>query len=111
VQNRAQVCKDGIQECRYLKSKISDQKGVPLDSTTLITASDRQEGLALITEKMHALEMIKKKVERARSSLESFCNTKGDISCDDFIKAAEQQLEMRNQCRIINQQARVLVDD
>jgi hypothetical protein len=56
---------------------------------------------------MHALEMIKKKVERARSSLESFCNTKGDISCDDFIKAAEQQLEMRNQCRIINQQARL----
>ncbi|EAZ37597.1 hypothetical protein OsJ_21929 [Oryza sativa Japonica Group] len=107
LQNRAQVCKDGIQECRYLKSKISDQKGVPLDSTTLITASDRQEGLALITEKMHALEMIKKKVERARSSLESFCNTKGDISCDDFIKAAEQQLEMRNQCRIINQQARL----
>uniref|UniRef100_I1Q3J0 Knl1 C-terminal RWD domain-containing protein n=1 Tax=Oryza glaberrima TaxID=4538 RepID=I1Q3J0_ORYGL len=107
LQNRAQVCKDGIQECRYLKSKISDQKGVPLDSTTLITASDRQEGLALITEKMHALDMIKKKVERARSSLEFFCNTKGDISCDDFIKAAEQQLEMRNQCRIINQQARL----
>uniref|UniRef100_A0A0E0HTB9 Knl1 C-terminal RWD domain-containing protein n=1 Tax=Oryza nivara TaxID=4536 RepID=A0A0E0HTB9_ORYNI len=107
LQNRAQVCKDGIQECRYLKSKISDQKGVPLDSTTLITASDRQEGLALITEKMHALDMIKKKVERASSSLESFCNTKGDISCDDFIKAAEQQLEMRNQCRIINQQARL----
>uniref|UniRef100_J3MFP6 Uncharacterized protein n=1 Tax=Oryza brachyantha TaxID=4533 RepID=J3MFP6_ORYBR len=105
LQNKAWACQDRIQECRYLKSKISDLKGAPVHATTLITASDRQERLALITEKKLALDMIKKKVERSRSSLEYFCTTKGDISCDDFIVAAEQQLEMRSQCRIIHQQA------
>ncbi|XP_015694078.1 uncharacterized protein LOC102715492 isoform X2 [Oryza brachyantha] len=105
LQSRAQVCQAGIQECRYLKSKISNLKGSPRHATTVVTASDRQEGLALITEKQLALNMVKKKVEGSRSSLEFLCSTKGDISCDELIRAAEQHLEMKNQCRIVHQQS------
>uniref|UniRef100_A0A0D9WRZ8 Spc7 kinetochore protein domain-containing protein n=1 Tax=Leersia perrieri TaxID=77586 RepID=A0A0D9WRZ8_9ORYZ len=109
LQNTVHACQNGVQECCYLKSKISDLKGATLHATTLITASDRQEGLALVTEKMHALDMIKQKMERSRSSLESFSNTKGDISCDEFTRADTQQLETRNRCRAIHQQARLWV--
>ncbi|KAG8075335.1 hypothetical protein GUJ93_ZPchr0006g43435 [Zizania palustris] len=115
LHNKAQQFQDGIQECCYLKSKISDlccstvdatlMKGAPLHATTLITASNRQEGLAMINEKRLALDMIKKKVEISRSSLAHVCNTKGDISCDEVIRAAEEQLEIRNRCRVIHQQA------
>ncbi|KAL5199467.1 hypothetical protein ABZP36_020670 [Zizania latifolia] len=115
LQNKAQQFQDGIQECCYLKSKISDlccstagatlMKGAPLHATTLITANNRQEGLAMINEKRLALDMIKKKVESSRSSLAHVCNTKGDISCDEVIRAAKEQLEIRNRCRVIHQQA------
>uniref|UniRef100_N1QZL7 Knl1 C-terminal RWD domain-containing protein n=1 Tax=Aegilops tauschii TaxID=37682 RepID=N1QZL7_AEGTA len=47
--------------------------------------------------------MIQQKVENLKISLEHFCNIKGDIS--EVLRVAEEQLKMRNQCRIINQQA------
>lgn len=70
-----------------------------------------QDGFAMITEKRLELSMIQQKLENVKSSLECFCNIKGDISCDEVSRSAEEQLEMRNQCRIIHQQAWVLVYD
>lgn len=66
-----------------------------------------QEGNARITEKKLALSMIQQKVENLKSSLQHSFNIKGDIS--EVIRVAEEQLKMRNQCHIINQQASVLV--
>ncbi|KAF7096982.1 hypothetical protein CFC21_098856 [Triticum aestivum] len=113
LRNKAQLCQAGIQECRYLKSKISQlrrptvgaaqMKGGPLYAETSINTCNRLEGNARITEKKLALSMIQQKVENLKISLEHFCNIKGDIS--EVLRVAEEQLKMRNQCRIINQQA------
>lgn len=113
LRNKTQLCQVGIQECCYLKSKISQllrltagaaqMKGNLLHAETLINASDRQEGHARITEKKLVLGMIQQKVEDLKSLLEHFCNIKGDIS--EVIRVSKKQLEMRNQCQIINQQA------
>ncbi|KAF7102899.1 hypothetical protein CFC21_103956 [Triticum aestivum] len=113
LRNKAQLCQVGIQECRYLKSKISQlrrptmgaaqMKGGPVYAETSINTCDRLEGNARITEKKLALSMIQQKVENLKISLEHFCNIKGDIS--EVLRVAEEQLKMRNQRRIINQQA------
>uniref|UniRef100_A0ACD6A8M9 Uncharacterized protein n=1 Tax=Avena sativa TaxID=4498 RepID=A0ACD6A8M9_AVESA len=113
LQNKAQLCHAGIQECSYLKSKISQLrrstagatqvKGGPLDSATSVNTCDRQEGHARIAEKKVVLSMLQQKVEKLKSSLEHFCNIKGDIG--EVIRVAEEQLEMRNQRQIISQQA------
>lgn len=115
LRNKARLCQVGIQECCYLKSKIShlscptagaaQVKDSPLHAATLITANDGQDGFAMITEKRLELSMIQQKLENVKRSLECFCNMKGDISCDEVSRSAEEQLEMRNQCRIIHQQA------
>ncbi|XP_044956116.1 uncharacterized protein LOC123407123 isoform X3 [Hordeum vulgare subsp. vulgare] len=113
LRNKAQLCQVGIQECRYLKSKISQlrrhtmgaaqMKGGPLYAETSINTCDRLERNARITEKKLVLSTIQQKVEDLKISLEIFCNIKGDIN--EVLRAAEEQLKMRNQCRIINQQA------
>uniref|UniRef100_A0ACD5WTD0 Uncharacterized protein n=1 Tax=Avena sativa TaxID=4498 RepID=A0ACD5WTD0_AVESA len=113
LRNKAQLCQVGIQECSYLKSKISQLrrstagstqvKGGPLDAATSVNASDRQEGHARIAEKKVVLSMLQQKVEKLKSSLEHFCNIKGDIG--EVVRVAEEQLEMRNQRQIISQQA------
>ncbi|XP_062178997.1 uncharacterized protein LOC133883639 isoform X2 [Phragmites australis] len=106
--NKAQLCQVGIQECCFLKSKISgaaQMKDASLHAATSINASDRQEALAIVTKKRLELNIIQQKVENLRSSLECVCNIKGDISSDSVMRSAEELLEMRNQCRIIHQQA------
>ncbi|KAM0911157.1 hypothetical protein ACQ4PT_013661 [Festuca glaucescens] len=113
LRNKAQLCHVGIQECSYLKSKISQLrrstadatqvKGGPLDAATLINACDRQEGHARIAEKKLVLSMVQQKVEKLKSSIEHFCDIKGDIG--EVVRVAEEQLEMRNQRQIISQQA------
>ncbi|CAM0910061.1 unnamed protein product [Alopecurus aequalis] len=117
AENKAQLCQVGIQECRYLKSKISQLrrptagatqvKGGPLHAATLINACDGQEGHARITEKKLVLSMTQQKVENLKKSLEHFCNAKGDIG--EVMRVAEEHLEMRNQCQIISQQASLWV--
>ncbi|XP_047084616.1 uncharacterized protein LOC124695847 isoform X1 [Lolium rigidum] len=110
LQNKAQLCHVGIQECSYLKSKISQlrrstagatqDKGGPLGAATSINA---QEVHARIAEKKLVLSMVQKKAEKLKSSLEHFCNIKGDIG--EVVRVAEEQLEMRNRRQIISQQA------
>lgn len=70
-----------------------------------------QEELAIISEKRLELRNIQQKVEKLRSSLEPFHNIKGDIGSDSVVRYAEEQLMMRNQHRIIHQQAGVLIYD
>ncbi|KAM0919081.1 hypothetical protein ACQ4PT_008483 [Festuca glaucescens] len=113
LQNKAQLCHVGIQECSYLKSKISQlrrstagatqDKGGPLGAATSINARDRQEVHARIAEKKLVLSMVQQKAEKLKSSLEHFCDIKGDIG--EVVRVAEEQLEMRNQRQIISQQA------
>ncbi|XP_039797712.1 uncharacterized protein LOC120662683 [Panicum virgatum] len=108
-QNEAQLYQDGIQECRFLKSKIlgaEQMKDACLPTATSINASDRQEELAILTEKQLELNNIQQKVEHLRSSLDCFCNIEGDISCDSVMRHAEEQLKTRNQCPFIHRQAR-----
>ncbi|XP_047081952.1 uncharacterized protein LOC124692594 [Lolium rigidum] len=110
LQNKAQLCHVGIQECSYLKSKISQlhrskagatqDKGGPLGAATSINA---QEVHARIAEKKLVLSMVQKKAEKLKSSLEHFCDIKGDIG--EVVRVAEEQLEMRNRRQIISQQA------
>jgi len=114
IQNEAQLYQDGIQECRFLKSKIlgaEQMKDACLPTATSINASDRQEELAILTEKQLELNNIQQKVEHLRSSLDCFCNIEGDISCDSVTRHAEEQLKTRNQCPFIHRQARGLVYD
>jgi hypothetical protein len=66
-----------------------------------------QEVHARIAEKKLVLSMVQKKAEKLKSSLEHFCDIKGDIG--EVVRVAEEQLEMRNRRQIISQQASVLV--
>ncbi|KAG2607132.1 hypothetical protein PVAP13_4NG199100 [Panicum virgatum] len=78
LQNEAQLYQDGIQECRFLKSKIlgaEQMKDACLPAATSINASDRQVELAILTEKQLELNNI------------------------------QQKLKMRNQCHFIHRQA------
>ncbi|RLN13431.1 hypothetical protein C2845_PM09G17810 [Panicum miliaceum] len=108
LQNKARLYQDRIQECCFLKSKISgaeQMKDACLPAATFVNASDRQEELAILTEKWLELNNIQQKVEDLRSSLECFRNIEGDISCDSVMRHAEEQLKMRNQCHFIHRQA------
>ncbi|KAG2612731.1 hypothetical protein PVAP13_4KG303800 [Panicum virgatum] len=107
LQNEAQLYQNGIQECCFLKSKIlgaQQMKDACLPAVTSINASDRQEELAILTEKKLELNNIQQKVEDLRSSLDCFRNIEGDISCDSVMRHAEEQLKMRNRCHFIHQQ-------
>ncbi|CAN6216365.1 unnamed protein product [Urochloa humidicola] len=108
LQNKAQLYQDGIQECCALKSEIlsaAQMKDSCFPAETSMNASEKQEELAILTEKRFELKDVQQKVENLRSSLECFCNIEGDISCDRVMKHAEEQLKMRNQCHLIHQQA------
>ncbi|TVU08131.1 hypothetical protein EJB05_41519 [Eragrostis curvula] len=108
LRNKAQQCEIGIQECSFLKSKISyavQMNNASFHFTSLIKASDRQEGLAVVTKKRLEYNNIQQKVESLKSSLEYFRKTKGEISCQNVMKSAEEQLDMRNQCRSFHQLA------
>jgi hypothetical protein len=67
-----------------------------------------QEWLAVVSKKGLEYNVIQQKVENL-SSLEYFYNNKADISCQSVMRSAEEQSNMRNRCRIIYQQERVLV--
>lgn len=69
----------------------------------------QEEEPAIISEKRLELKNIQQKVEKLRISLECFHNIKGDIGSDSAVRYTEELLMMRNQHRIINQQAGVLV--
>ncbi|KAL6839482.1 hypothetical protein ACP4OV_030752 [Aristida adscensionis] len=106
-----QLCQAGIQECCFLKSKIlysAKMKDASCHAETLIDASDRQEEFARVTEKRLELNLIQQKVDGLRGSLECLHNIEGDTSCDK-LRSAEEQLELRNQCRMIRQQAGLCV--
>lgn len=108
LQKKAQLCQDRIQECCFLKSKIlgaAQMKDASLPAATSVSASDRQEELAIISEKKLELKNIQQKVEKLRSSLECFDNIEGDIGSDSVVRYAKEQLMMRNQHRIIHRLA------
>ncbi|CAN6194441.1 unnamed protein product [Urochloa humidicola] len=108
LHNKAQLYQDGIQECCALKSEIlsaAQTKDSCFPAETSMNASEKQEELAILTEKRFELKDVQQKVENIRSSLECFRNIEGDISCDRVMKHAEVQLKMRNQCHLIHQQA------
>ncbi|CAL5053677.1 unnamed protein product [Urochloa decumbens] len=108
LKNKAQLYQDGIQECRVLKSEIlraAQMKDSCLPAETSMNANEKQEELAILTEKRVELNDVQQKVENLRSSLECFRNIEGDINCDSVMKHAEEQLKLRNQCHLIHQQA------
>ncbi|CAO2178187.1 unnamed protein product [Urochloa humidicola] len=108
LKNKAQLCQDGIQECCVLKSEIlgaAQMKDSCLPAETSMNSSEKQEELAILTEKRVELNDVQQKVENLRSSLECFRNIEGEVSCDSVMKHAEEQLKMRNQCHLIHQQA------
>ncbi|WVZ79449.1 hypothetical protein U9M48_027025 [Paspalum notatum var. saurae] len=107
LKNKAQLYRDGIQECCFLKSKIlgaAQTKDASLPAATSIDSSNRQEEPAVVTEKRLELSNIQQKMEKLRSSLECFRNIEADISFDNVMRCAEEQLKMRDQLRIIHQQ-------
>lgn len=68
-----------------------------------------QEPLAVVSKKRLEYNDIQQKVESLRSSLECFRNKKDDISCQSVMRSVEEQLDIRNQNRIIHQQIGVFV--
>ncbi|KAF8658966.1 hypothetical protein HU200_058804 [Digitaria exilis] len=108
LKKKAQLYQDGIEECRILKSKIlgaSQMKDACLPGATSVSATDKQEELPILIEKRLELNNIQQKVENLRSSLACFRNIECDISCDSIMKHAEEQLNIRNLCHFIHQQA------
>jgi len=108
LQKKAQLCQNGIQECCFLKSKIlgaAQMKDASFPAAISVSASDRQEELAIVSQKRLELKNIQQKVEKLRSSLECFHNIEGDIDSDSVVRYAKEQMMMRNQHRIIHRLA------
>ncbi|KAK3130794.1 hypothetical protein QOZ80_6BG0498150 [Eleusine coracana subsp. coracana] len=108
LRNKSQQCQIGIHECSFLKNKIlgaAQMNNASRHGTSLICSSDSKEQLAVVSKKMLEYNIIQQKLESLKSSLEYFRNNKADISCQSVMESAEEQLDMRNQCRIIHQQA------
>lgn len=53
------------------------------------------------------VKMLEQKVACLMKSLGACCKIKGNLNCDEIIKAANEHLEKRKSCRIIHQDLQV----
>jgi len=53
------------------------------------------------------LEMLDQKVKRMMKAFETSCKIKGNTSCDGIINKVNDHIEMKNRCRLIQQDLQV----
>nr|XP_010942553.1 uncharacterized protein LOC105060513 isoform X2 [Elaeis guineensis] len=117
LHNKAQLTQSGIRECCNLKlmfsqlslpsTRASKTKEDHLHSVSSISSSKNQGQHDRVISMRQEVKMLEQKVEHLMKSLGACCKIKGNLNCDEIIKAANEHLEKRKSCRIIHQDLRL----
>ncbi|XP_020241204.1 uncharacterized protein LOC109819681 isoform X2 [Asparagus officinalis] len=112
LSNKKQLCKLKIQECANLKSTYS--QFCILDARTVqhresqapcgnSSYTRNQVECDRVPSLKQELEMLDQKVKDMMKGFQSSCKIKGNPSCDGIIKVVNDHIDMKNCCRLIQQ--------